>query len=208
MDEEGNLWVTSEDGNAPNFQYDSATGNLYVVADGTNVLIGNVKGIQGERGADGTNGKDGSDGVSAKHSWNGTTLTITSASGTSSADLKGAKGDKGDTGAAGSDASVTTANITAALGYTPANEAHEHSAANITSGVLPMSRGGTGATDADTARANIGAAAAEHEHEQYLTEHQSLADYAKKTDIPTLSTESWTFTLEDGSTVSKSVYVG
>ena len=52
------------------------------------------------------------------------------------------------------------------------------------------------------------ALAAEHEHEQYLTEHQSLADYAKKTDIPTLTTENWTFTLEDGTIVTKAVYVG
>lgn len=37
---------------------------------------------------------------------------------------KGDKGDKGDTGAAGSDASVTAANIKAALGYTPANSAN------------------------------------------------------------------------------------
>ena len=96
VDADGNLWVTSEDGNAPNFQYDSATGNLYVVADGTNVLIGNVRGMQG------VPGKNGSNGVSATHSWNGTTLTITSASGTSSADLKGAKGDKGDKGDTGS----------------------------------------------------------------------------------------------------------
>ena len=52
----------------------------------------------------------------------------------------------------------------------------------------------------------------------YLTQHQSLADYAKKTDIPNMdnyytkgetdalySTETWTFTLENGSTVTKTV---
>ena len=52
----------------------------------------------------------------------------------------------------------------------------------------------------------------------YITEHQSLADYAKKTDIPNMdnyyttgetdglySTEAWTFTLENGSTVTKTV---
>lgn len=37
---------------------------------------------------------------------------------------------------------------------------HNHSAANITSGTLPISRGGTGASDAATARANIEAAPA------------------------------------------------
>lgn len=40
----------------------------------------------------------------------------------------------------------------------------------------------------------------------YLTQHQSLSDYAKKSEVPT-KTETWTFTLEDGSTVSKVVYV-
>ena len=151
VDADGNLWVTSKDGNTPNFEYDSATGNLYVVADGTNVLIGNIKGDKGDKGDPGSAGAAGSNGVSATHSWNGTTLTVTSASGTSSADLKGSKGDKGDkgdTGAAGSDASVTSANIASALGYTPAN---------------PSS-------------------------------------------IPS-KTENWTFTLEDGSTVTKSIYV-
>lgn len=33
---------------------------------------------------------------------------------------------------------------------------HNHSADNITSGTLPVGRGGTGATDAATARANLG----------------------------------------------------
>lgn len=40
----------------------------------------------------------------------------------------------------------------------------------------------------------------------FLTEHQSLEEYAKKTEVPT-KTENWTFTLEDGSTVTKAVYV-
>lgn len=47
-------------------------------------------------------------------------------------------------------------------------------------GTLPIAQGGTGATDAATALANIGAAAAEHTHEQYLTE-QSLDGYATET---------------------------
>lgn len=67
-------------------------------------------------------------------------------------------------------------------------------------GTLPIAQGGTGATDAETARANIGAAAAE-----------ALEEYAKKTDIPTvptLNTENWTFTLEDGTEVTKAVYIG
>ena len=34
------------------------------------------------------------------------------------------------------------------------------------------------------------------------------SDIALRSEIPTLSTETWTFTLEDGSTVTKAVYVG
>lgn len=47
-------------------------------------------------------------------------------------------------------------------GKAPAD--HDHSAADIVSGTLPVSRGGTGATDAEGARSNIGAAAASHNH--------------------------------------------
>ncbi len=33
VDENGDLWVYSEDGEAPTFEYDSETGNLYVVQE-------------------------------------------------------------------------------------------------------------------------------------------------------------------------------
>jgi hypothetical protein len=48
------------------------------------------------------------------------------------------------------------------LGAAPAS--HNHDAGNITSGTLPLARGGTGATSADGARSNIGAAPASHSH--------------------------------------------
>ena len=65
--------------------------------------------------------------------------------------------------------------------------AHNHSASEINSGTfgsdrlptVPVAKGGTGATTAEAARTNLG-----------------------------LTTENWTFTLEDGSTVTKAVYVG
>ena len=65
--------------------------------------------------------------------------------------------------------------------------AHNHSASDINSGTLsgnrlptvPVTKGGTGATTVAAARTNLG-----------------------------LTTETWTFTLEDGSTVTKAVYVG
>lgn len=41
---------------------------------------------------------------------------------------------------------------------------HKHSATDITSGTLPVARGGTGATDASTARTNLGCAATSHNH--------------------------------------------
>jgi hypothetical protein len=48
-------------------------------------------------------------------------------------------------------------------------------------GTLPIAQGGTGATDAATALANLGAAAAEHTHEQYLTE---LPEHEHKQYLP------------------------
>lgn len=64
---------------------------------------------------------------------------------------------------------------------------HTHSASDIDSGTLssdrlptvPVAKGGTGATSASSARTNLG-----------------------------IKSETWTFTLEDGSTVTKAVYVG
>lgn len=67
----------------------------------------------------------------------------------------GEPGPQGDPGQAGSDASVTSENIAAALGYAPANEVHEHSAEDITSGALSLARGGTGASTSAGARTNL-----------------------------------------------------
>ena len=69
-----------------------------------------------------------------------------------------------------------------------AASSHNHSAANITSGTLsadrlptvPIAKGGTGATDAAQARANIGAAATSHTHSSIdmLAGHPATANYA------------------------------
>ena len=86
----------------------------------------------------GGGGEGGADGFSpiatVTQTENGAVITITDKTGTTSATVtngatgpQGPKGDtgeqgpKGDTGPAGSDATVTAANIEAALGYTPAN---------------------------------------------------------------------------------------
>ena len=54
-----------------------------------------------------------------------------------------------------------------------ANSSHNHSASNITSGTLPIARGGTGATSASAARSALGAAAASHTHDdRYYTESE------------------------------------
>jgi hypothetical protein len=125
--------------------------------------------------------------------------------------------------------------------------AHNHAATDINSGTLnsnrlptvPVTKGGTGATDAATARsnlgitpANIGAAASQHGNHVPATGTPDSATFLRNdntwqkvtptnigaaptshkhtkseiTDFP--NTETWTFTLEDGSTVTKAVYVG
>lgn len=80
----------------------------------------------------GGGGEGGADGFSpiatVTQTENGATITITDKSGTTTATVTngkdGADGKDGAQGPAGSDATVTAASITAALGYTPANPAN------------------------------------------------------------------------------------
>lgn len=61
----------------------------------------------------------------------------------------------------------TTVHITAAERTTwngKANGTHTHSASDITSGAVPVTRGGTGATTASAALTNLGAAPSSHTH--------------------------------------------
>lgn len=162
--------------------------------------------------------KDGEDGVSVTHSWDGTVLTITSASGTSSADLKGEKGDtgaqgvqgiqgekgdKGDTGDPGLtwrgewsdsitdyiDGDVVYHNGSA---YVFDNESNPESEPGVEDSVwsLLAAKGDTGATGPAYTLTD--------------TDKATIASAVKAS----LTTESWTFTLEDGSAVTKAVYVG
>jgi len=152
---------------------DIKTDNANVSAQPTSDYSGG-SGTPGADGQDGKDGEDGKDGISCTHSWNGTVLTVTSASGTSSADLKGDKGDKGDkgeqgiqgiqgiqgekgdTGAQGiqgekgekgdkgDKGDTGTFDASMLENYSPLS--HEHDAGDITSGTLPVIRGGTGVT--------------------------------------------------------------
>lgn len=85
------------------------------------------------------------------------------------------KGDKGDKGSGGIPSGGTVGQVVCKTatgeGWTDAN-AHNHDAGDINAGtldaqrlpVVPVTKGGTGATTAQQARANIGAAGAAHTH--------------------------------------------
>ena len=85
------------------------------------------------------------------------------------------KGDKGDKGSGGIPSGGTVGQVVCKTatgdGWTDAN-AHNHDAGDINAGtldaqrlpVVPVTKGGTGATTAQQARANIGAAGASHTH--------------------------------------------
>ena len=90
---------------------------------------------------------------------------------------------------------------------------------------LPISRGGTGATSAAAARSNIQAAKNVHKHNASDIDSGTLssdrfptipitkggtgaADSSKARENLGIRAEYFTFTLEDGSTVTKLMYVG
>ena len=106
------------------------------------------------------------------HEFNGTILTITSDSGTSSVDLKGGKGDTGPRGAQGPAGVIVnpdgTIDTSAYATETYVNE----KIAEIQTGSVDLSNYYT--------KAQIDA-------KGYLTEHQSLANYALKSEIPDVS---------------------
>ena len=101
---------------------------------------------------------------------------------------------------------------------------HGHDAADI-SGTLPISKGGTGSTSATAALTNLGAAKSVHKHAASdinsgtlssdrlpvvpITKGGTGANNAATARANLgLTAETWTFTLEDGSEVTKAVYVG
>lgn len=133
----------------------------------TEVDLGSVIGPQGPAGPQGETGATGPQGPKGD---------------TGATGPKGDKGDKGDTGATGPQGPAGTTSYTGLTNVptsfppsahthddryytetevdnkldTKAAATHKHSAADITSGALPIARGGTGATTAAQAQINLG----------------------------------------------------
>lgn len=170
-----------------------------------------VKGKDYFDGVKGDTGEAGKDGVSASHSWNGTTLTITSASGTSSANLKGetgTKGDKGDTGSQG--VSITSVKQTTTSTADAGNNVITVSLSNGTTSTFNVkngSKGSQGEKGETGAKGDKGDTGAAGKTPVKGTDYYTAADKTemKNSVIASLNTETWTFTLKDGSTVSKKV---
>ena len=107
-----------------------------------------------------------------EHSWNGAILTITSDSGTSSVDLKGSKGDTGPRGAQGPAGVIVNPDGTIDTSAYATETYVNQKIAEIQGGSVDLSNYYT--------KEQIDA-------KGYLTEHQSLANYALKSEIPDVS---------------------
>ena len=106
------------------------------------------------------------------HEWNGTILTITSDSGTSSADLQGGKGNTGPRGAQGPAGVIVNPDGTIDTSQYATETYVNQKIAEIQTGSVDLSNYYT--------KEQIDA-------KGYLTEHQSLANYALKSEIPDVS---------------------
>lgn len=123
-------------------------------------------------------GRDGEDGEPVTHRWDGTNLIVTSASGTSSADLKGKQGDPGKPG------------------YTPVKGKDYFDGEPGKPGYTPVK--GVDYFDGEPGKTPVFG-------QDYFTE----ADKAEMVAAvkAALTVETWTFTLEDGTTVTKDVCI-
>ena len=106
------------------------------------------------------------------HEWTGTILTITSDSGTSSVDLKGGKGDTGPRGAQGPAGVIVNPDGTIDMSQYATETYVNQKIAEVQTGSVDLSNYYT--------KEQIDA-------KGYLTEHQSLANYALKSEIPDVS---------------------
>ena len=108
------------------------------------------------------------------HSWNGTVLTVTSDSGTSSADLKGATGNTGTRGPQGPAGVVLNGDGTTGGSGGTVDLSNYYTKAQV---------------DAKIPDTSTFATKTWVEGKGYLTEHQSLTEYAKKSEIPTKTSQ-------------------
>ncbi len=91
-----------------------------------------IKGVDyfdGKDGKDGIDGAPGRDGVDGEK---GDPFTYADFTQSQLEALRGPQGEQGETGPPGSNANVTSATITSALGYTPARQTHTHSYNDLT----------------------------------------------------------------------------
>ena len=122
------------------------------------------------------------------HSWQGTVLTITSDSGTSSADLQGGKGDTGPRGAQGPAGIIVNPDGTIDTSQYATETYVNEKIAQVEAGSVDLTNYYTKA-QVDAKIPDITGLASQTwvENKGYLTEHQSLANYALKTEIPDVS---------------------
>lgn len=144
------------------------------------------QGIQGETGPQGIQGEIGPQGIQGEtgpKGDKGDAFVYTDFTPEQLAALTGPQGPQGEQGIQGiqgiqgepgSDATVTNANVLAAIGYTPANEVHAHgtydrassvlSGANVFSDIVVTDGIVTGSATRALTAANVGAAATSHAH--------------------------------------------
>ena len=122
------------------------------------------------------------------HSWNGTVLTITSDSGTSSADLQGGKGDTGPRGAQGPAGIIVNPDGTIDTSQYATETYVNQKIAQVEAGSVDLSNYYTKAqVDAKIPDVTGLDSQTWVEEKGYLTQHQSLANYALKSEIPDVS---------------------
>ena len=122
------------------------------------------------------------------HSWNGTVLTITSDSGTSSADLQGGNGDTGPRGAQGPAGIIVNPDGTIDTSQYATETYVNEKIAQVEAGSVDLSNYYTKAqVDAKIPDVTGLDSQTWVEEKGYLTQHQSLANYALKSEIPDVS---------------------
>ena len=122
------------------------------------------------------------------HEWTGTILTITSDSGTSSCDLKGGKGDTGPRGAQGPAGIIVNPDGTIDTSQYATETYVNEKIAQVEAGSVDLSNYYTKAqVDAKIPDVTGLDSQTWVEEKGYLTQHQSLANYALKSEIPDVS---------------------